>query len=895
MTPERWNQVKQLFQEALAQDASARAVWLTKACAGDEELRRQIEELLAADEAEGEFLDRPVYSAAPELLSLSDNFSTHLTRLLSESLAGQRIGVYQLVREVGRGGMGEVYLAYDTRLGRNVALKVLPERFTRDEERVRRFRREARAASALNHPNILTIFDIGQEEGRHYIATEFVEGKTLRALVGSGEMTLGKAIDVAMQIASALAAAHKAGIIHRDIKPENVMVRPDNYVKVLDFGLAKLIEQDSSPRKGETEATKSSMFETQAGAILGTVAYMSPEQARGQKLDERSDLFSLGVVLYELVTSGKPFRGETRNHVIVAILDQEPPLLAEHAPRGLQQIVNRVLAKERDERYQTANDLLADLNAVKEALISEAHSQHVRTSGAQPVTTNTDAAAHTVSSTEYLVSELKRRKRATLAVLLVMLSAVAGLVYYWSTRPSSAVIDSLAVLPFVNQSRAPETDDLADGLTENIINNLAQLSELNVIARSSVFHFKGKTEDPLSAARQLGVRAVVVGRVLQQGDNLTIRVELVDVARNKQLWGQQYPGRLADLFAIQEEIAREISTKLRLKLTDTERQQLAKRHTANIKAFQYYTQGRRAIQLRTRENTELAIGYYEKALDEDPNYALAYAGLADAYTILGARAYIAPSAARRKIQEMARKALTLDENLAEAHTALGETWWYAPYNFALSDRAFRRALELNPNHANTYGYLCYSLANQGRFEESIQAIAKARELDPLSSAIARTEALPYLLKGDYARALELLRQATELGPPFTQTWEIGAYLPTKRFDQALVELEQAKRSRPNDALLIGSTGIVYAAQGRRVEALQIIKQLEGMAGANLSAANWVTKIYAALNEKEQALSLLERSLAADEIGVFYKNEPIWDPIRNTPRFAELMRQMGIPQ
>jgi tetratricopeptide (TPR) repeat protein len=382
---------------------------------------------------------------------------------------------------------------------------------------------------------------------------------------------------------------------------------------------------------------------------------------------------------------------------------------------------------------------------------------------------------------------------------------------------------------------------------------------------------------------------------LQQGDDLTIQAELVDVQQNKQLWGQPYKGRLKELFAIQEEIAQEISAKLRLKLTEADRQHLSKHPTQNLKAFQYYMQGRKAIQLRTRENTLEAINYYEKALGEDPNYALAYTGLADAYTIQGARAYIAPSQARRKTEEMARKALALDENLAEAHTALGETWWYAPYNFAQSDRAFRRALELNPNLATTYAYLCYSLAGQGRFEESIQMITRAREIDPLSSAIARTEAFPYLLKRDYAKALELLRQATELGPPFTQTWEIGAYLPTGLFEQALKELEQAKRTRPHDPLLIGSTGIVYAAQGKRVEALKIIKELEAMSGASLSEANWITKIYAALNEQEKALSLLERSLAADEIGVFYKNEPMWDSIRHTPRFAELLRRMGIPQ
>lgn len=439
MTPERWRQIKHLFQTALAQDAESRAAFLAVACANDEELRRQVEGMLAADGGTDELLDYPAYVAAPELLNINENQSQLPTQPLTDPLIGRRIGVYQLLRELGRGGMGEVYLANDARLGRNLALKLLPARFTQDAERVRRFQREARAASALNHPNIVTIFDIGHEDGSHYIATEFVEGQTLRALIGSSRLSLDKAIDVAMQIASALEAAHKAGIVHRDIKPENVMVRPDGYAKVLDFGLAKLIDQDPSPREGETGATRSSVFETREGVILGTVSYMSPEQARGQKVDARSDLFSLGVVFYELLTGVRPFTGATRNHILVSILDQEPPPLSQYipgAPANSQWIVSRALTKNYDDRYPSATDLLTDLKQLKDELAVQAQHGRVRTSGELPmqaqetaapaITTDAEAERRTTAALS-LAGELKRHRLRTALLLTGTLAfLVAG-------------------------------------------------------------------------------------------------------------------------------------------------------------------------------------------------------------------------------------------------------------------------------------------------------------------------------------------------------------------------------------------------------------------------------------------------------------------------------------
>ena len=504
------------------------------------------------------------------------------------------------------------------------------------------------------------------------------------------------------------------------------------------------------------------------------------------------------------------------------------------------------------------------------------------------------SSSHTISSAEYLVSRIKHHKLAAFAGLIVIIAAAVGFGLYLRARNTGVVIESVAVLPFVNQNGDQDTEYLSDGLTESIINNLTQLADLRVIARSSAFRYKGKENDPFGAAKELGVRAVIVGRVLQRGESLTVSVELVDARENKQLWGQQYNRKLADVFAVQEEIAKEISEKLRLKLTGAERQQLAKRHTENLKAFQYYMQGRVYAHRRTREDLVTAIRYCERAIEEDRNYALAYAGLADAYTNLGSRGYIAPVEGRRKAEEAASKALGLDENLAEAHATLGSVYTlFAPPNFSLGERELRRAIELSPNLAIAYQHLGISLVQQGRFDEALGELLKARELDPLSSIIARAAASPYYFKRDYARALELLRQANELGPAFSTTWEIGVYIQNRSFDEALTELENAKRERKSDPMLIYSTAIVYAAQGRRAEVLQIIKELEEMSGASLSHSQWIAKVYAALNEKELAFTWLERGLAAGAITIFFTDEPVWDPIRSDRRFADLLRRMGI--
>ncbi len=492
------------------------------------------------------------------------------------------------------------------------------------------------------------------------------------------------------------------------------------------------------------------------------------------------------------------------------------------------------------------------------------------------------------------------RNRAWIYVVIVAGAISVGVFFlgrYTSSKESAELpAKSIAVLPFDNQNRDPDTDYLSDGIPESIINSLSQLSQLKVMARSAVFHYKGKQVDPRKVGHDLGVGAVLMGRLIQQGDNLTIRTELVNVLDGTELWGQQYNRKLADVFEVQEEIAKEISEKLRLKLSGSEKQQLAKRPTENLKAFQYYMQGRSVSQRNTREDLLAATRYYERAIEEDRNYALAYAGLADAYSTLGVLGYIAPIEGRRKAKEAVRKALALDENLAEAHAALGLACaHFAPYDFSQGDRELRRAIELSPSLALTHLFLGISLGRQGRMDEALEECLKARELDPLSSIIARNVASPYYLKRDYARALELLHQANELGPAFTTTWEIGVYIQNKFFDETLAELEKAKGERKNDPILIYDTGMVYAAQGKQAEAFQVIKELEEISGANLDQAVWVAKIYATLNDKQLALTWLERGLATGAIGSFYKDDPVWDPIRSDPRFTDLLRRMGIPQ
>jgi TolB-like protein/Tfp pilus assembly protein PilF len=934
MTSERLTAIEEIFHAALDCAPDQLSAFLNKRCAGDEVLRGKVEELLAAHR-QAESFETPIAALAASIIENGQ----------ADLLVGQTIGHYKISKRIGTGGMGEVYLASDITAGRNAALKLLPMRFTGDAVRLQRFQQEARAVVGLNHPNILTVYEIGEDHSIHYIASELIEGETLRERLTRGRMQLSEAVEIAIQVAGALAAAHQAGIVHRDIKPENIMLRPDGYVKVLDFGIAKLAEQEVPLSVPRDEALL--LVETNLGSILGTARYMSPEQARGARVDTRTDIWSLGAVLYEMVTGRAPFTGDTPREVMAAILTTEPPQLRNYIaqiPGELQQIVSKALRKDPEKRYQSANEMLEALKGLRRKLEFESFFMSGFFDEVKRRKVYRVAAAYIIvaagiiqlASAAFPAWELpnwalrlvivslligfplalilgwafditsqgirvtptaargehRRRNVIMLVAAGVMISATAG--FFLLPRPSAHKIDkSIAVLPFQNLSEDKANAYLAEGIQEEILTRLAKIADLKVISRTSTQRFKSSPDNLTEIAKQLGVANILEGSVQRVADQVRVNVQLINAASDVHLWAESFDRKLTDIFAVETDIAKTIAETLRVRLTGTERQQLAKRPTENLRAFQYYLQGRTVSQRHTPEDMLTAIRYYEKAIQEDRNYALAYAGLADAYAVLGVFGYIAPVEGRHKAEEAARKGLALDNNLAEAHAALGLVYvQLAPSNFSLGDRELHLASELSPSFAMTHQYLGLSLVRQGRLDESIEEFQKARELDPLSSIIARGAALPYYLKRDYARALELLRQANELGPALSATWEIGVYVQNRLFNEALAELEKAKQDKKSDPILIYSTGMVYAAQGKRAEALQIIKELEEISGVSLSQAHWIAKIYAALNEKELAFSWLDRGLAAGAIGAFYRNEPVWDPIRSDPRFEKIVASLA---
>jgi eukaryotic-like serine/threonine-protein kinase len=819
---------------------------------------------------------------------------------------GTRFGRYEIRSRIGGGGMGEVYLAADTKLGRTVALKFLPADVASDEKRMQRFTREAHAASSLNHPNIITIHEIEQEGAVTFIATEFIEGVTLRERMAAGPMPVEEALDVAIQTASALAAAHAKEIVHRDVKPENVMLREDGYVKVLDFGLAKLAESRSTTPEAVTQV------HTDVGAVIGTARYMSPEQARGLEVDGRTDIFSLGIVLYEMLAGRSPFEGATNHEVVAAILKDEPRPLAERvaaAPAGLQEIVSRALRKERDERYQTARELLEDLRTLKQDLEFElklARATGDAPSGAAARLTGTDQfsvrtareplARATMSG---ILHSAEHKRRGNLWLFgLIAVAVVGALFSYWYFSRPTRAIDSVAVLPFVNAGGDANTEYLSDGLTESLINSLSELPNLKVIARSSVFRYKGKEVDPQTVGRELGVHAVLTGRVVRINDDLVIETELVDVDTQTRLWGERYSRKLSDIIALQDDISREISEKLRLKLSGPERRQLAKRYTENSEAYQLYWKGRYYWNKRRPEDIREAIRYFQQAIELDPNYALAYTGLADCY-VLGNLLQLSPKEAMPVAIEKTSRALQIDPELAEAHTSLAKIKLSYEWDWAGAESEFRRALELKPGYATAHQWYGVYLSEMGRHDESLEQRKRALELDPLSLSISTGVGRAYFWARRYDESISHLQTSLERDPRYADThWSFGlAYEQKRMYDEAVAAYQRAislsKTAEFPDGKpeMIAALGHAHAAAGRRDEALRIIDRLRELVSRQDYVSPYsIALIHVALNEEGPAFDWLDRAYRErDESFIHLKVDPRLDRLRADPRFDEMLR------
>ena len=818
---------------------------------------------------------------------------------------GTKLGRYEIRAKIGQGGMGEVYLAQDTRLDRKVALKILPAEVAADRSRMNRFVQEAKAASALNHPNIITIYEIEQIDSVNFFATEFIDGQTLRARMRKAPVKLGEVLDVGIQTAGALSAAHAAGIVHRDIKPENIMVRQDGIVKVLDFGLAKLPEP-LPPDSVDTEAPTRAVVDTGPGVVLGTAIYMSPEQARGLQVDARTDIFSLGVVVYEMVAGRLPFEGSTSSEVLASMLsEKEPQPLARYsreAPAELERIVSKALRKEREQRYQTTRDLWLDLQSLKQQLDFEVkleRSVPPETRDGQMTVSESSATAggraSPTASIESLTSRIKHPQRG-LVIALATLIVVSALTYlFYSARPAGA-IDSIAVLPLINSSNDPNSEYLSDGITESIISNLSQLPQLKVMARSTVFHFKGKEIDPRDAGRQLGVRAVMTGRLLQQGDHLIVRTELVNVADGTQLWGAEYDRKLSDVLGLQQDISREISEKLRLKLTGDEKKRLTGRDTTNAEAYQFYLRGRYFWNKRTADGLTKAMDQFKQAIDRDPNYALGYVGLADCYALLEEYAGVPSTETLPKARAAVDRAIQIDDSLSEAHTSsanIYETMW----KWAETEKEYKRAINLNPNYPTAHHWISIYFRTIGQLDDSLREINRAQELDPLSSVIGQNIAEIYLLKNDLNSAIAQCRRIIELDPNFPGAHdELGfAYLKQRRYEEAIAELQKTVELSGNASRYQGDLGYCYAVTGRRAEAQAILKELEAKYARREAVGQYLADVYAGLGDRDQAFAWLEKDFERRS-GIrlpFIKWWFTFDDLRGDPRYADLLRRMGL--
>jgi serine/threonine protein kinase/Flp pilus assembly protein TadD len=857
--PDQWATVERLYHAAQALPVEQRAPFLAEACPGDDALRREVESLLAQNHASASHvLSGGALAAAASLVSAIEG----------PTLIGRRLGGYQILDLLGAGGMGEVYRARDTRLGRDVAVKILPREFVSDPDRLARFEREARILASLNHPNIATIHEIEEADGVRAIVMELVEGETLADRIARG-MQVRDALHVARQMADALHAAHAQGIVHRDLKPANVKITRGDGVKVLDFGLAKSDVHGAADLE-LTQSPTVTVGGTRQGLILGTAPYMSPEQVRGQTVDKRTDIWAFGCVLYEMLTGRSPFVRGTSAETLAAILERDPPWDAVPAatPSRVVRLLRRCLERDPARRLPDIADARSELDAALQSARAA----------------------------------LPARAATTVAATAIVVLAAAAL---WLVRPEPPT-GSIAILPFVNVSGNPDIDYLGDGITESLINSMSQVSNLAVMSRNSVFRYKGSNVDAQAVGRTLDVQAVLTGTVVQRGDDLSISTELVDVRNNRHLWGERYNRKLLDILAVQEDIATEISERLRLKLTGEQKQRLVREYTQNTDAYQLYLKGRYYWSKKTPDGFFKGIDYFQQAIRTDPNYAPAYAGMAAAYINLANYnfALIPPREAAVKAKAAASRALQIDDSLAAAHASAALVAYQWEWDWDTADREFKRAIELEPassstyepTAASTYHWYAHYLMTMRQTEASLRAGQRALELDPLDLANNAHQGWHPLFLRRYDESIEPLKRAIELDQTFTvPQWYLGlAYEQRRDFAAAIRQFETCVRLTNGRPSMLALLGHAYAAAGQRREAEAILQQLAAVSARSYVPSYPVAVIHAALGNKEAAFASLERAYEARDSWLDYVAlDPRLDSLRSDSRFADLLRRMNL--
>jgi serine/threonine protein kinase len=838
--------------------------------------------------------------------------------------AGTKLGRYEISSKIGEGGMGEIYLAQDTKLDRRVALKILPAEVAANQDRMRRFTQEAKAAAALNHPNIAHIYEIGEANGVHFIAMEFIDGHTLRPLIHAANTDLTKLLRYLQHVAEGLAKAHAAGIVHRDLKPDNIMVTLDGHAKILDFGLAKLIEIPSPGTNVNTPsdvATAILLQHSTPGTVLGTAGYMSPEQAQGKtaEIDHRSDIFSFGCILFEAVTDHRPFEGLDAVDTLNKIIREPAPLVSSFNPRAptdLQRIIRRCLAKDPEDRYQSIKDVAIELRELRRELTSELDTtvppvtsdstkvQDQYSMADQTAVSDIGSARPTnVSSAEYIVFEIKQHKNAAVVLsILVLAIAVLGVWFFAFYSPIASHIQSIAVMPFVNASGNTEIEYLSDGITESLINSLSQIPKLSVKARSSVFTYKGKEVSPQQVAKDLSVQAILNGRVQQRGEQVILSVELVDARTGNQLWGEQYSRKMTDLVSLQSEIARDVSSKLKSRLTGAEEQKIAKNYTQDTEAYQLYLRGRYHWNKRTTADVKKSIEYFQQAIDKDPAYGLAYAGLAEAYILVPQYGVESPQEGYPKGRAAALKAIEIDGTLAEAHNALAAIKSNYEWKFDEAEAEWQKTIALNPNYATAHQWYSEHLVAMGRYDEALAEIKRAQELDPLSLIINGVLAVTYGINGQNDQAIEQLKKTVEMDPNFTRTHLFLAetYQRAGRFEEAADEFGKTFvliGGPPEDASrFTAALKSAYKNSGPKGYWRTLAEFLTNpRAPATAPPLTVLAGFWTQAGETDKAFALLEKAYQQHDDAMTTVKNPIFDPIKSDPRYKDLLRRVGLPQ
>jgi len=784
-------------------------------------------------------------------------------------MIGNTISHYKILEKIGSGGMGIVYKAEDTKLKRTVALKFLPPELTRDPDAKERFIREAQAASSLDHPNICTVHEINEtEDGQLYIVMACYEGQTLKEkIVGAHHdaanllIPKDQAIGIAIQIAEGLHEAHENKIVHRDIKSANIIITSKSLVKIMDFGLAKLTGQKKL---------------TQTGTTVGTIAYMSPEQTRGSEVDHRTDIWSLGVILYEMITGQMPFSGDYEQAVVYSITSEEPePVsgLRSGVPLELERIINKTMTKNPAERYQNVGDLLVDLRSMRKGLESDS----------------------VISKPAKMAFKKKRSIiYGSVGIILILLSVIGYQIFPRQTKP----IDSIAVLPFSNTANDPELEYLSDGMTESIINSLSKLSSLNrVIARSSVFHYKGKEIVPGEVGKELGVKALLISRISQHEDELSINVELVNTENDNRIWGNRYKRAFSEIFEIQDEISEAITENLRLKLTGEDYNRMTKRYTENSEAYKLYLKGRYFYNKHNIESYNQGLDFFEQAIEMDPDFALAYAGISDVYFKLGMLNVLPEKSAHKKGVAAAKKGLEIDNSVSEIYAALANhrTWygWEIDIKGALNN--YEKALSLNPSNAEANHEYAHLLTHIGRYDEGISLMNRALELEPLS--IGKNSCLGQTLceAKKYEEAIVQFKKTIEMDSTFqhSYSWLGLSYIQKKRYDEAITMLQKGATSPAYGSRCIGILGYTYAVQGKRDSALLQLKRLNELSNEKVVESRFFAWIYMGLGETEKVIELLEKAYEERSGGLLMlHNDPLFDPLRSDERYKTLLRNVG---